>query len=211
MFVNTGMALKHDDDKNDIPRRDSQTHLKPSQKTENTDKKALNDMLYAVGQNKDREAFIGLFEYFAPRVKSFLMKGGAKPEQADELAQETMLTIWNKAEMYDPKKAAASTWIDAIRKNARFDVDPADPLLIEDDSQSATENMAQLQETERLAEAIKTLPEEQADLIRKSFFEDKSHAVIAEETGIALGTVKSRIRLALERLRKESKVKELWH
>lgn len=182
--------------------------------------KIFNDMLCAVGQDQDREAFIALFEHFAPRIKSFLMKGGAAPEQADELAQETMLTIWNKAGSYDPKQAAASTWIftiarnkriDALRKVARYNVDPSDPLLIVDESNSPSENMSESQETDRIAEALKTLPEEQALLIRKSFFEDKSHAVIAEETGIPLGTVKSRIRLALERLRKESKVKELWN
>ncbi|MEM7650741.1 MAG: sigma-70 family RNA polymerase sigma factor [Pseudomonadota bacterium] len=179
----------------------------------------FSELLHALGQEKNKEAFIALFDHFAPRVKSFLMKGGASPEAADELAQETMLTVWNKADKYDPKQAAASTWIftiarnkriDALRKTKRHDPNPSDPLLLEDDAPSPRDNAIQKQDTSVIADALEKLPEEQADLIRKSFFEDKSHAVIAEETGIPLGTVKSRIRLALERLRKQTKVQDIW-
>lgn len=179
----------------------------------------FNAMIYAIAKNKDKEAFIALFEHFAPRVKSFLMKGGASPEQADELAQETMLTIWNKAESYNPKQAAASTWIftiarnkriDAIRKTKRYDIDPVDTLDLEDTSASPRQNALYNEEVGVLADALKTLPEEQAELVQKSFFEDKSHAQIAEETGIPLGTVKSRIRLALERLRGDDKIQGIW-
>lgn len=176
-------------------------------------------MIRAIAENKDKEAFIALFEHFAPRVKSFLMKGGASPELADELAQETMLTIWNKAESYNPKQAAASTWIftiarnkriDAIRKTKRHDPNPADPILLEDTKPSPRQNALHKEEVGVLAEALKSLPEEQAELVRQSFFEDKSHAQIAEENDIPLGTVKSRIRLALERLRGDSKIQDIW-
>ncbi len=212
MLVNTNMAVKH----NDIPPK------MPSEKTAVTplNKKHFNTLLQSVGKNQDKEAFIELFEHFAPRIKSFLMKGGSSPEQADELAQETMLAIWRKARSYDPKQAAASTWIftvarnkriDLLRKTKRHDPNPSDPLLLKDESNGPSENVIQLEETTRIAQVLKTLPEEQADLVKKSFFEDKSHAAIAEETGIALGTVKSRIRLALERLRKDTKVKDLWN
>ncbi|MBL4804089.1 MAG: sigma-70 family RNA polymerase sigma factor [Alphaproteobacteria bacterium] len=176
-------------------------------------------MICAIAENEDKEAFIALFEHFAPRIKSFLMKGGANPELADELAQETMLTIWNKAERYNPKQAAASTWIftiarnkriDSIRKTKRYDPDPSDPILLADDGPSPRQHALHKEEMDVLAKALETLPEEQAELVKKSFFEDKSHAVIAEETGIPLGTVKSRIRLALERLRGDSKVQDIW-
>ena len=179
----------------------------------------FNDLLCAVGKSKDKDAFIQLFEHFAPRIKSFLIKGGANPETADELAQETMLIIWNKAESYDPRQAAASTWIftiarnkriDALRKTKRHDPNPSDPLLLEDDGPGPRQNLIQNDNARVIADALTKLPEEQAMLIRKSFFEDKSHAVIAEETGIPLGTVKSRIRLALERLRKQGKVQDIW-
>ncbi len=175
-------------------------------------------LLLRVATQKDKEAFAELFEYFAPRIKSFLMKGGSAPDLADELAQETMIAVWQKAESFNPAKANASTWIFTIARNKRIDhlrrvrpeIDPADPLLVEDDAISAHERMGQQQETEAMAEAIKSLPAEQADLLYKSFFEDKTHADIAKETKLPLGTVKSRIRIALEKLRADQKVKELW-
>lgn len=159
-----------------------------------------------------------LFEHFAPRVKSFLMKGGTAEDVADELAQETMLTVWNKAPSFNPAQAGASTWIftiarnrkiDTLRKTGRFEVAPTDPDLIQS-TDSPRGNTMRREEIESIAEALDELPEEQAMLLRQSFFEDKSHADIAKETGLPLGTVKSRIRLALERLRKNKTVKELW-
>ncbi len=177
----------------------------------------FRSLLLAVGKHQDKEAFAELFEYFAPRIKSFLMKGGAAPDQADELAQETMISVWQKAESFDPAKASASTWIftiarnkriDAIRKTPRPEVD-ADDLELADESPSASDDIAQAEETDIMARAIQNLPQEQADLLYKSFFEDKTHADIAKETNLPLGTVKSRIRLALDRLRGDRKVTEL--
>ncbi len=175
-------------------------------------------LLLDVAGNRNKESFVQLFEHFAPRVKSFLMKGGTAEDVADELAQETMLTVWNKAPSYNPAQSGASTWIftiarnkkiDALRKTGRFEVAPTDPELMAADD-SPGRDMMRTQETEAMAEALKELPEEQAMLLRQSFFEDKSHADIAKETGLPLGTVKSRIRLALERLRKNKTVRELW-
>lgn len=176
------------------------------------------DLLLAVARNQDKQAFADLFEYFAPRIKSFLMRGGAAPDAADELAQETMLAVWQRAATYDPAKASASTWIFTIARNKRIDalrkirpeMDPADPLLVEDDAPGANELLAQAQETDMMSEAIKALPSEQADLLYKSFFEDKTHADIARETKLPLGTVKSRIRIALDKLRADKSVKGLW-
>ncbi len=178
-----------------------------------------NGLLVAVGQNKDKAAFAELFDYFAPRVKSFLMKGGAAPDIADELAQETMITLWQKAASYDPAKANASTWIftiarnkrvDGLRKKIRPETEEGEAEFIADDSPLASETLSQAEEAHVMESALSTLPKEQADLLYKSFFEDKTHADIAGETGLALGTVKSRIRLALEKLRSDKKVKQLW-
>lgn len=174
-------------------------------------------LLLAVASRKDKAAFAELFDYFAPRIKSFLMKGGSGPDLADELAQETMIAVWQKAQSYNPTKANASTWIFTIARNKRIDhlrrvrpeIDPADPMLVEDDSLSASEKIGQQQETDMMANALKTLPAEQADLLYKSFYEDKTHADIARETKLPLGTVKSRIRIALEKLRGDKMVKEL--
>jgi len=169
----------------------------------------FDDLLVAIGATQNRDAFVRLFEYFAPRIKSFLMGGGMTAELADELAQETMLTVWQKAAGFDPQKASASTWIftiarnkriDALRKNARPQPDFNDPLMKQDIA-LPDEAISQSERNDILSQAINELPGEQADLIRKSFFEDKTHTDIAQETDIPLGTVKSRIRLALERLR----------
>lgn len=175
------------------------------------EKVTFEDLLVAVGKSKNRDAFIRLFEHFAPRIKSFLMKGTITSELADEFAQETMLTVWQKADRYDPVKAAASTWIFTIARNKRIDFlrktnrtgsNTQDPLLLPDMNEKADEKLSRLEDTKILAEAIKDLPPEQADLIHKSFYEHKTHQDIARETAIPLGTVKSRIRLALERLRR---------
>lgn len=174
--------------------------------------------LTAVGQRRDREAFIALFEHFAPRIKSYLIKGGMSPDAADELAQETMLTVWNRAADYDPKKAGASTWIFTIARNKRIDAfrrgknqrlqDPLDDLMA-DPSGADGDELARAQESERIQAGLKSLPAEQADLLYKSFFENKSHDVIARELGLKLGTVKSRIRLALDKLRRNPSILEL--
>jgi RNA polymerase sigma-70 factor (ECF subfamily) len=208
MLLNVCMVSKHI-----LPKRTSGAADEPGS--------SFEDLLLAAGKPRDKESFMALFQYFAPRVKSFLIKGGIGEAQADELAQETMLAVWQNAENYDPKRAKASTWIYTIARNKRIDalrkvkyieVDQDDPLYTaEDEREPADEVLAHSEEEEALDEMIAALPEEQAFLIRKSFYEDKSHAVIAAETGIALGTVKSRIRQALDSLRGEEKVRELWH
>lgn len=170
----------------------------------------FEDLLVAVGKNRDRDAFIRLFEHFAPRVKSFLMRGGFRADLADELAQETMLTVWDRASGFDPARAAASTWIytiarnkriDSLRKTARPEPDAEDPLFAANDQPRPDEIVNHAEEAAALAEALKKLPPEQAELIQKAFFEEKTHSDIAAETNLPLGTVKSRIRLALERMR----------
>lgn len=166
------------------------------------------DLLVRVGAQRDRDAFIRLFEHFAPRLKSFLMKGGVDPASAEELAQETMLAVWDKADRYNPEKAAASTWIFTIARNRRSDllrrVMRAEPEADDLDLPVPPRQDAQLarhEEARAVADAIAHLPPEQAELIQKAFFEEKTHKDIADETALPLGTVKSRIRLALTRLR----------
>jgi|GEM_PF-75448 len=171
---------------------------------------SFEDLLVTVGESRDRDAFIRIFEYFAPRVKSFLMKGGLTPEQADELAQETLLTVWHRADSYDPKQSAASTWIftiarnkkiDALRRKAPYAQDINDAIIADTHHVAADTALSQTEEARAIAAAISTLPDDQADLIKLAYFEDKTHQDIATETGLPLGTVKSRIRLAMDRLR----------
>lgn len=164
-------------------------------------------LLKMVGTHKDKAAFIQLFEYFAPRVKAFLIKNGINDSMADELAQETLLTVWHKAEHFNPDKANASTWIYTIARNKRIDairkLYRPDPEIDFDNNEpeSPDEAYNEIETTEHIGDAVKTLPEEQKILIEKAFFEDKSHSTIAQEMSIPLGTVKSRIRLALGTLR----------
>lgn len=165
-------------------------------------------LILAIAREQDREAFKALFGHFAPRVKSYMLRLGAGPEAAEELAQECLLTVWRKAALFDPAKAGASTWIFAIARNLRIDAvrkerrpviqdDPADtpPEPTPDALVVATERDA------RVREAMKSLPPDQAEVVRMSFFQDKAHSEIARDLGLPLGTVKSRLRLALARLR----------
>lgn len=162
----------------------------------------------AVRDNKDRKAFAELFGYFAPRVKSFLMKSGASPDLAEECTQEVMATLWNKAHMFDPTKASVSTWIFTIARNRKIDIlrkqrrpEPEDLPWGPQAEPDQAEAMGLQQETEQLGKAMATLPEEQRKLIERAYFGELSHSQIAAETGLPLGTIKSRIRLALDRLR----------
>jgi len=162
----------------------------------------------AVRDNQDRKAFAELFAYFAPRVKSFLMKSGASPDMAEECAQEVMATLWNKAHMFDPTKASVSTWIFTIARNRKIDIlrkqrrpEPEDLPWGPEAEPDQVEAMGLQQETEQLGQALATLPEEQRHLIERAYFGELSHSEIAAETGLPLGTIKSRIRLALDRLR----------
>jgi RNA polymerase sigma-70 factor (ECF subfamily) len=178
--------------------------------TDNAPPVTFEDLLVAVGKSRDRDAFVRLFEHFAPRVKSFLLKAGMTPAQADDLAQETMLTVWRKAPQFNPLLAGASTWIftvarnrriDFLRKQGRPEPDPNDPLMSRNSEPAPDAAVSRDEESKAIFNALAKLPTEQADLVRKAFYEDKTHSDIASETGLPLGTVKSRLRLAMERLR----------
>lgn len=175
---------------------------------------SMDELLVAVGRERDRSAFAALFGHFAPRVKAYLRRLGADPATAEELVQEVMLLVWRRAETFDPAHAAASTWIftiarnkrvDALRREQRPEYDPEDPALVPDPEEGADVRIENAQFSHRLQTVLKELPPEQAELLRLAYFEDKPHSQIAAERGLPLGTVKSRLRLAMERLRKALK------
>lgn len=171
----------------------------------------LIGLIDAVARKQDRNAFARLFGYFAPRVKSFLMRSGLEDAAAEEVAQEVMIAVWRKASYFDPHKAGASTWVFTIARNQRIDrlrrkrsrtadnlLDPSD----EPDMPPSGEDIAIVAEREQgVRKALERLPIDQSTIVRLSFFAEKPHAQIAQELGIPLGTVKSRVRLALNRLR----------
>jgi RNA polymerase sigma-70 factor (ECF subfamily) len=160
----------------------------------------------------DREAFRRLFEHFAPRVKGLMLKAGASSDDAEEIAQETLLAVWRKAAQFDPVSAGASAWIFTIARNLRIDsvrrvartgvVDHEAELdYLVDPAEQVDDAMARNDEADRIARALSCLSEEQSMAIRLSFIEERPHPEIADFLGIPLGTVKSRIRLAMSRLR----------
>lgn len=169
----------------------------------------FSTLIVAVAQAQDRSAFSALFEHFAPRVKSYLMRSGATLGSAEELAQETLLAVWRKAAFFDPARGSASTWIFTIARNLRSDAlrrerhpealareldEPAPP-------RQADALFAASQRETRVRDALRTLSPEQAAVVRLSFFDEKAHAAIADELQLPLGTVKSRLRLAMHHLR----------
>jgi len=170
-------------------------------------------LIRAIATDQDRAAFATLFEYFAPRIKSFLQRSGASEASAEELAQETMLAVWRKAALFDPESTGAAAWIFTIARNLRIDahrrdsrgVIEASDVEIEfqiDDSPLPDSRLAAAQSEERVRSALSQLSPDQVRVIELSFFEEKAHADIAKILEIPLGTVKSRLRLAMSRLRK---------
>ena len=169
-----------------------------------------DELLVRVGRDRDKSAFAELFDYFAPRVKSFLLRFGTDMSLAEEIAQEAMIMVWRRAETYDPRQSAASTWIFTIARNKRIDrlrrenrplPDMTDPAVMPESIKTGEIQVARMQQEKKIRHALKNLPEEQAKMIFSAYYEEKSHREIAEESGVALGTVKSRIRLALNRMR----------
>ncbi|PJF08625.1 RNA polymerase subunit sigma [Pseudorhodobacter sp. MZDSW-24AT] len=171
-------------------------------------------LVFRVRDHQDRAAFAALFRHFAPRVKAFLMKSGATEALAEECAQDVMATLWQKARLFDAERASVATWVFTIARNRRIDAlrksrrpEPEDlPWGPEPEPDQAEVFEAQ-QETQRLGEALSQLPLKQRALIERAYFGDLSHSEIAAETGLPLGTIKSRIRLALDRLRHQMDVK----
>jgi RNA polymerase sigma-70 factor (ECF subfamily) len=175
----------------------------------------LSGYIVSIAQRGDRDAFARLFSHFAPRVKSYMLRLGAAPDAAEELAQETLLTVWRRAASFDPARAAASTWIFTIARNLRIDLSrrsgrvppPDDPTTEAPAPALPDAALGVLQDEVRVAAAMAALPKEQAQVIALAFFADKAHSEIAGELGLPLGTVKSRLRLAMGRLRNALKDK----
>ena len=167
------------------------------------------DDLAAVAKFRDKDAFARLFNHFCPRIKAYLVRNGATQGQAEDIAQETMVTVWRKAHLFDRKKAAASTWlftiarnqrIDKIRRERRPEPDPHDPSFAPDPIATPDYNVAEIQDTNAIRDALQLLPDNQREVVMLSFYEDESHSAIAERLQLPIGTVKSRIRLALKRM-----------
>ena len=167
-------------------------------------------LVEAIANDRSRDAFATLFEYYAPRLKTYLRRLSADEALAEELVQDVMLTVWRKAAQFNRAKSAVSTWlftiarnrwIDTLRRDRRADMDPHDPSLRPDDPEPPDEIYDVELRASRVRAALEDLPGEQVELIKLAFFSGISHSAIAEQTGLPLGTVKSRLRLAFTKLR----------
>jgi RNA polymerase sigma-70 factor (ECF subfamily) len=170
-------------------------------------------LIEAVAARGDRQAFATLFEYFAPRIKTFMRRSGASEQSADELAQEALLTVWSKAKLFDPGSVGATAWIFTIARNLRIDalrrekrtgtdyMVAINPEFHVDDGPQPDASLASSQLESRVRNALAVLSEDQLRVVELSFFEERAHAEIAQTLRIPLGTVKSRLRLAMNRLR----------
>lgn len=166
-------------------------------------------LIEAVAMRRDRDAFARLFDHFAPRLKAYLMKAGATAGAAEHFAQDAMLTVWRKAELFDRTKAHAATWIFTIARNRRLDVLRQDarrlPLpeidLVQDEPEQPDTVVLAAENAARLKAAMARLSPDQIEVLRLAFFQDNPHSEIARRLELPLGTVKSRIRKAMIKLR----------
>lgn len=174
-------------------------------------RESMNSCILAIAERGDKQAFAQLFGYYAPRLKSFLIRQNFDPTVAEDIVQDAMTAVWNKAGTFDPERAQASTWIFTIARNLGTDRKRRDGRLVQmaepqdheqpDSAPLADETVSAQQDETRLRSVLGQLPHDQATVIKLFFFSDNPHSEIARTLGIPLGTVKSRLRLALQRLR----------
>ena len=169
-------------------------------------------LMLAVRDKRDRAAFEQLFDYFAPRLKGVAMRSGLSSSAAEDVAQEVMLSVWRKADKFDPHRAPVAAWIFQIARNRRIDMVrkenrplPEEIKMADDVEGDASQILALEQEARQLRIALGQMKADQRDMIEKAYLGELTHKEISAQTGLALGTVKSRIRLGLERLRHDLK------
>jgi RNA polymerase sigma-70 factor, ECF subfamily len=174
------------------------------------DRTRFADLLVTVSTTQDRAAFSDLFAYYAPRVKSYLMRLGSDNAQAEEISQDVMVSVWRKASLFDRSQASVSTWIFRIARNRRIDVfrrtrkpdlDPEETMLLPSGVEAPDAQVEAMETEARVRAAMKDLPGEQLHLLQLSFYQGLSHSEIAEKLDMPLGTVKSRIRTAFRKMK----------
>ena len=175
------------------------------------DSRAMSNLLVRVGQARDRHAFRVLFDHFAPRIRSFLLQRRVPKAQAEDITQDVMLAVWRRAASFDPAKAGASTWIYTIARNQHIDqfrkakraeqMDETDPSLQPEPAPAADDLCEMSESAQSVGAALETLSPDQRQVIDMAFTEGLSHSEIADRLDLPLGTVKSRIRLAMGKLK----------
>jgi len=170
----------------------------------------MADLLQRIAERADPAAFRELYEAYGPRVKAYMMRKGADAGTAEDLAQETLLTVWRKAALYAGDKGSMTTWVFAIARNLRIDrlrrevpwQELPEGRLAEASSEPLPdEAMTEKEQKERVQAALAELPPEQKEVVSLAYLEGFSHSEIAERLGLPLGTVKSRMRIAYQKIR----------
>jgi RNA polymerase sigma-70 factor (ECF subfamily) len=191
-------------------RQASEQRIHMNSQAEQPTQDMLAAWLKAVAARQDRDAFARLHGYFAPRLVSWLTRSGLSYALAEELSQEALLSVWRKAALYSPEHGAVTTWIFVIARNLRTDhqrrktnretasLDDWDQI---DDSPTGEEVLVATERETRLRTAMSRLPREQAVVLEQAYFAEKPQSEIARELNVPLGTVKSRVRLALAKLK----------
>ena len=186
------------------------TSKPPGEMLGEAERRRFADLMAAVADRQDRTAYSELFTYYAPRVKSYLMRLGADAAQAEEIAQDVMVTVWRKAALFDRVQASVSTWIFRIARNRRIDVfrrakrpdlDPEETMILPAGVEAPDARLEAMETETRVRAAMRDLPEEQVNLLKLAFYEGLSHSEIAGKLDLPLGTVKSRIRLAFGKMK----------
>jgi RNA polymerase sigma-70 factor (ECF subfamily) len=189
------------------------THLTRTDVPQMADAQDWNTRLKTVGETQDKASFSLLFEHFSPRLKSFLLKAGnLSEESAEELVQETMIKVWRRSSTYSPAQATASTWIYTIARNTRIDwfrkqsrENPealnADDIYDNNEDESPYSTLVQTRRNDRISQQLQELPREQSEVLRMMYLRGMSGQQISDAMGLPLGTVKSRTRLALAKLK----------
>jgi RNA polymerase sigma-70 factor (ECF subfamily) len=170
----------------------------------------MADLLRRIAERSDPAAFRELYEAYGPRVKAYMIRQGADAGTAEDLAQETLLTVWRKAALYVGDKGSMTTWVFAIARNLRIDrlrrevpwqELPEERLAQASDEPLPDEAMAEKERQQRVQAALAALPPEQKEVVALAYLEGLSHSEIAERLGMPLGTVKSRMRIAYQKIR----------
>ncbi len=170
----------------------------------------MADQITKVSADRDQQAFHELFCEFAPRVKGLMMRYGADAETAEELAQETLLTVWRKANLFNADKGSVAAWVFTIARNLRIDrlrrevvwqEYNDEKMDIESEDTPPDEAVSSMQTAEIVRTAVAKLPEEQKQVLDLSYVEGLSHSEISQRLGLPIGTVKSRMRLAYQKVK----------
>lgn len=170
----------------------------------------MDDLIQRIARDRDQQAFQDLFRLYGPRIKAMMMRQGADAAAAEDIAQEALFTVWRKAHLFTAQKGSVSTWlftiarnhrIDRIRRQAPYQDLPEELNEIAGDDDLPDEALNRSQQRERMRKVLETLPPEQHDVVHLSYIDGLSHSEIAGALGVPVGTVKSRMRLAYEKIR----------